>query len=332
LLTLFVFYPVFANAGFFSLSVIFGEDGVQIEESKISEQELNSQNVRLLESAININPDPDMGGADINTVEDKALVAESGVGGSFVEISEKKNNKISVYEVKEGDTLSQIATMFDVSVNTIRWANDFEGSIQPGQTLVILPITGLKHTVKNGGTIGDIADIYNGDAREIALFNGISEDKYLEAGEIIIVPDAVKEAHSSSSSMAHSHSPSQSSASGGSSWLIRPIDGGYRSQGLHGYNAVDLAAKSGTPIYAAASGKVIVAKNSGWNGGYGLYIVIEHSNGVQTLYSHNSANYVKVGQWVEQGQRIAAVGNTGRTIGPTGNHVHFEVRGAKNPF
>jgi LysM repeat protein len=327
-----VFYPFLAHAGFFSLSIIFGNDDTQIEEPVIEEKELNSQTIPLLRAAINLDPDPDKGGADINTVEDKALIAESGLGGSFVEIEEKKNNKISVYEVKEGDTLSQIASMFEVSVNTIRWANDFDGPIRPGQQLVILPITGLKHVVKSGGTVKDIAEIYGGDAREIALFNGIPEDKYLEKGELVIVPDAVKEAHShSSSAIVHSHSKSSSSG-GGSSWLIRPIDGGYKSQGIHGYNAVDLAAKSGTPIYAAAAGKVIVAKHSGWNGGYGLYIVIEHSNGVQTLYSHNSRNNVKVGQWVEQGQKIAEVGNTGRTIGPTGNHLHFEVRGATNPF
>ena len=329
ILTLFliIFYPIGVNAGFFSFSVIFGENGPQRKESEVSKKPLNSQTVPLLQAAINLDPDPAKGGADINTVEGKALIAESGVGGGFVGITEKKSNKISVYTVKEGDTLSQIASMFDVSVNTIRWANDFDGAIQPGQDLVILPITGITHTVKNGGTIQDIADIYEGDAREIALFNGIPEDKYLEAGEEIIVPDAIKESHSGSGTKVvdnhsdHSHSSLES-------WMIKPTKG-YRSQGIHGYNAVDLANNVGTPIYAAASGKVIMVRNSGWNGGYGLYVVIEHPNGVQTLYAHNSSNNVSVGQWVEQGELIARIGNTGKSTGP---HLHFEVRGATNPF
>jgi murein DD-endopeptidase MepM/ murein hydrolase activator NlpD len=104
---------------------------------------------------------------------------------------------------------------------------------------------------------------------------------------------------------------------------------GYRSQGIHGSNAIDIAAPEGTPIYASASGQILIVKGSGWNGGYGSYVVIEHSNGVQTLYAHNSKNVVGVGQWVEQGELIAYSGNTGRSTGP---HLHFEVRGAKNPF
>jgi LysM repeat protein len=305
--------------------MIFGENNTQRKEILTEEKNLNSQTIPLLQAAINIDPDPAKGGADINTLEDKALVAESGIGGGFVEISEKRNSKISVYEVKTGDTLTQIAEMFDVSVNTIRWANDFEGAIQPGQQLVILPVSGLSHTVKSGGTIKDIADIYEADVREIALFNGISEDKYLEAGEVVIVPHAEKAV--SNTSVATSSSSSSNSTGG--SWLVRPISGGYKSQGIHGYNAVDLASKPGASVFAAASGKVIIAKSSGWNGGYGLYVVIEHSNGVQTLYSHLSSVAVKSGQWVEQGRVIGGVGNTGKSTGP---HLHFEVRGAKNPF
>lgn len=333
LLFFIVFYPIGVHAGFFSLSVIFGQNNAQIKEAGLSQKELNSQNIPLLQAAINLDPDPAKGGADINTVENKALIAESGVGGGFVEISEKRNSKISVYTVKPGDTLSQIADMFDVSTNTIRWANDFSGSIQPGQELVILPISGLSHTVKSGGTIADIAKIYDADVREIALFNGISEDKYLEKGDVVIVPHAEKQApvSSSSKSIAKSNSTSSSSSSStSSSWLIRPVSGGYTSQGIHGYNAVDIAGlQRGAAIYASASGKVILAKSSGWNGGYGTYAVIEHSNGVQTLYAHMSSINVKTGQWVEQGQLLGGIGSTGRS---TGNHLHFEVRGGRNPF
>ncbi|HRH55479.1 MAG TPA: M23 family metallopeptidase, partial [Candidatus Paceibacterota bacterium] len=101
------------------------------------------------------------------------------------------------------------------------------------------------------------------------------------------------------------------------------------SQGIHGWNGVDMSAPSGTPIYAAAGGTVIVSRVGGWNGGYGNYVVIEHAGGVQTLYAHMATDSVSVGETVSRGQNIGTVGNTGQS---TGYHLHFEVRGAKNPF
>ena len=112
-------------------------------------------------------------------------------------------------------------------------------------------------------------------------------------------------------------------------YYLRPITAGRKTQGLHGYNGVDLADAYGTPIYAAAAGTVIISKDAGWNGGYGKYIVIQHNNGTQTLYSHNTENLAVEGQWVGRGQAIALMGFTGKATGP---HVHFEIRGAKNPF
>lgn len=110
---------------------------------------------------------------------------------------------------------------------------------------------------------------------------------------------------------------------------MRPLRGGVKSQGIHGYNGIDIAAPVGTPILASADGAVILARTSGYNGGYGLYVVIKHNNGTQTLYAHMSRVNVSVGQTVTQGEVIGAVGNTGRSTGP---HIHFEVRGARNPF
>jgi len=80
---------------------------------------------------------------------------------------------------------------------------------------------------------------------------------------------------------------------------------------------------------AAADGEVIVSRNSGWNGGYGSYVVLRHSNGTQTLYAHLNSTAVGVGEKVSQGDIVGYMGNTGKS---TGVHLHFEVRGAKNPF
>lgn len=86
------------------------------------------------------------------------------------------------------------------------------------------------------------------------------------------------------------------------------------------HKGIDIAAPRGTPIFAAAHGKVIF---SGRKGGYGKTVMLDHGAGVQTLYAHNSKIEVQEGDWVSQGQQISKVGNTGRSTGP---HLHYEVR------
>ena len=98
---------------------------------------------------------------------------------------------------------------------------------------------------------------------------------------------------------------------------------------IHGRNGVDVANSCGTPIYAAADGSVTSAKTSGWNGGFGKFLKILHSNGTETLYAHVSRLLVAAGEYVTKGQQIAVMGSTGRS---TGCHLHFEVHGAKNPL
>lgn len=325
--------PMLANAGIFSVTSLwgFGNTNTQLP----AKSEPNSQTVAVLKAATNNDPNPAKGGGDIVVVDNTALMASQSVTGDVVSVYRPKSDQISVYEVREGDSLSQIAEMFHVSANTIRWANDLDGAIQPGQTLVILPVTGVKHTIKYGGTVSDVAKLYNADAREIALFNGISVDATLDPGSEIVVPNGeirVEETENKKSTAvasSGSRSSASSAPSGGSTGLIHPLPSGVRTQGIHGYNAVDLGAPIGTGIRAAAAGQVIISRVGGWNGGYGNYVVIKHDNGVQTLYSHLNVVSVSSGQWVAQGESIGTVGNTGRSTGP---HLHFEVRGGRNPF
>lgn len=245
---------------------------------------------------------------------------QSQADGSFTEQHANIRGEISVYVVREGDTLSEIAGMFDVSQNTILWMNDIKRAdlIKPGMILNILPVTGVRHTVTKGDTLSSIAKAYHGDTQEIAAYNQIET---LKIGDTIVIPNGRIDS-----------APATSRANAGTAYamhLIRPIVNAVKTQGIHGHNAVDLAGPFGEPIRAAAAGKVIISAASGYNGGYGQYIVIKHPNGVQTLYSHLSKNLVQVGQTVSQGQTIGEEGNTGRSTGP---HLHFEVRGAVNPF
>ena len=321
-----VWLPLFVSAGMFS---IFTGDRIIIDNNPT---ESNSQNISVLDASQN--SIFAYGGGDIEIVDHSALVPDDSLLSKDIIIKKPENGKISVYEVREGDTLSQIADMFEVSVNTIRWANDFSGSIQPGQKLVILPVTGITHTIKYGGTIQDVADIYEADVTEIALFNGLDASVELEAGTEIIVPHVDHSfdndsdgGNKNSSEVNYASAPSSNIA--GNGYFTNPVPGAIITQGTHGYNGIDIGAPYGTPIYAAAAGKVITSKSGGWNGGYGNYVVISHPNGTQTLYSHQSSNSVYVGQTVERGEVIGYIGSTGRS---TGNHLHFEVRGASNPL
>lgn len=337
------------HAGIFSVSGLLKPKSVVAKE-QISESHLNSQNLNVLQGATHTDPNPIKGGGEIVLVDDVALMAQVGVSGEAPVLSGNKSNHISVYEVRPGDTLSQIADMFNVSMNTIRWANDFEGAIQPGQKLTILPVTGVQYKVKSGGSIADVAGKYvEGSeniaslAREVALFNGLEIDAELKAGDTIILPNVditpaepKKESPKKSSGSKSSGAKSSGVAVGTKAnvattagWLVHPVPGGVKTQSIHGYNGIDIGAPIGTPIRASAAGTVIVAKSAGWNGGYGQYVVIKHDNGVQTLYAHASAIFVTVGEYVAQGAQIANVGSSGNSTGP---HTHYEVRGASNPF
>ncbi len=266
-----------------------------------------------------------------NILDDNALLPMSGPSGSVADISHQKptSDQISVYVVREGDTLSQIAEMFNVTANTIKWGNDLtSNTLKVGETLVILPISGVKYTTVKGDTLASIAKKFKGDSEEIAAYNNIEVGSSLAVGTNIIIPDG-EILSAPSTSGARSSGGSTSGLKQYDGYYLRPIVGGRRSQGIHGYNAVDIAAPVGTPIYASASGEVIIARSGGWNGGYGTYIVIKHENGTQTLYAHNQSNVVSSGDTVSQGDLIGYVGSTGKV---TGAHLHFEIRGAKNPF
>ncbi len=292
---------------------------------------LSAQTVPLLRAAIHIDPNPSKGGGSV-LVESGALVPQDGPAGVGGEFFLPQNGEISVYVVREGDSLSQIAEMFGVSANTILWANDIKKAnlIKPGDSLVILPVSGVRHTVKKGDTVASIAKAYAGDVADIIAYNGLSSVEDIAVGESIVVPGGRLAAPAKKKAPA----PSRGGAGVGGGvatggYFTNPVPGSARTQGVHGYNGIDLGAGVGTSVRAAAAGEVLVSRASGWNGGYGNYIVIKHGNGTQTLYAHLSATYAVAGQSVARGEEIGAVGATGQATGP---HLHFEVRGGTNPF
>jgi murein DD-endopeptidase MepM/ murein hydrolase activator NlpD len=205
--------------------------------------------------------------------------------------------------------------------------------------LVIPPVSGLTYTIKKNDTISSIVAKYKANLADVLEYNDMSAaSTMLAVGDNIFIPNV----NISLTNTAGSASHTQTKFSNGTSPLIPgdggpsipgyyacPVQGSRLSQGLHGHNAVDLALGIGNPIDAAANGTVIIAKSGGWDGGYGNYVVISHPNGTETLYAHAKKLFVTAGEQVTQGEEIAEIGMTGETTGP---HLHFEVRGAANPF
>lgn len=322
-----------------SLSSFFGNlTSGEIVSAKVSESsKKNSQTMPLPIVAVNIDPNPERHYEIIPVVGGKTLASDLASSNQLIN---EYSPKISVYVVREGDTIGEIAKMYDVSVNTILWANNMNSKspLVVGQSLVILPVNGIKYTVRKGDSILLIAKKYNADVDDIYNYNDLDKKSTLIQGQVIIIPDA---------EMGIS-APTQ---------IVRALNGmivpedpllvnvrklplfedyyscpvsGILTQGLHGRNSVDLAAPIGTPVYASASGIVTVSKSNGtWNGGYGNFVVITHNNGTQTLYAHMKKVVVDADEQVNKGQLIGYVGISGLTTGP---HVHFEIRGAINPF
>jgi len=326
-----------------SFSSIFTGDQAYAETSsdtiKIPQIGDNSQTIALLQanvSSLSVLKGKDSSIDDNSTdniVSGTSLLSAVGPMG----VSDGKNtsdssfdfDQISVYVVRKGDSISQIADMFDVSTNTILWANDMKkgDKLVEGDTLMILPISGVKHIVLKGQTLKGIAKKYNVDVIDIASFNGLASNAQLALGDELIIPDAEMintEAPKPKTNPINTVKTTLKTLVG---YFINPVPGYKRvSQGLHGKNGVDLAAPTGTKIVAAASGTVLLARN-GYNGGYGNMVIIKHPNGTQTLYAHQSKIATKTGAKVSQGETIGYVGSTGHSTGP---HLHYEIHGARN--
>lgn len=131
-------------------------------------------------------------------------------------------------------------------------------------------------------------------------------------------------------------SPTDPDLASSKDYFSKPAQG-YNFGKIHNNNAVDIANSCGTTVFASAEGLVVPDKNypdgkTGWNGGYGSFVLIEHPSGAKTRYARLEKVSVEVGDFVKQGQKIGLMGSTGNVHGVTGCHLHFEVLGATNPF
>jgi len=237
----------------------------------------------------------------------------------------KPREEAITYTVEAGDTISSIAAGFGVSINTVLWENKISGLsvIRPGDQLTILPISGVSHTVAKNETLSSIASEYSSEVDDILDYNKLVSADQLQIGQKLIIPGGSitppKRSISSISSV-FSSSGSVGSSSRRIGGFIWPTTSKRITQYYHWrHHAIDIGGKTGTPVYASMSGKIVKA---GWSTGYGYNIIIDHSGGKKTLYAHLSKFYASYGQQVTQGDSIGAVGSTGWSTGP---HLHFEI-------
>jgi len=242
-------------------------------------------------------------------------------------ISQKPRDKAITYVVEKGDTVSTIAQKFDISEDTIRWTNDLDNdNIYVGDTLKILPVTGIDYKVVKGDTVYTIAKKLDTDPQKIVdfPFNDFAnpETFALVEGQRLIVPDGVKPSEQPfiTRQVYIAQGPSVFSASG-FTWPAH----GIVSQFASWYHmAIDIAGSNGTPVVAVQRGTVSNVSVGTWDGGYGTSLWIDHGNGFESHYAHLSGVNVGIGDTVVAGRTVLGwIGMTGRTTGP---HVHFEIR------
>lgn len=266
-------------------------------------------------------------GSDSNWKINSALAEQSITVDENVfqtKASVKPRDKTITYTVEKGDTLSTIATKFDISTETIKWANDLTSdSLTVGDELKILPVTGIYHKVAKGDTVYTIAKKYDTNPQQIVdfPFNEFAnpETFSLVEGQMLVVPDGVKPAEKPviRRQVYVAQGPVSSA---GFSWPVQGIISQFSSWY---HTALDIAAPIGTPIVAATSGRVVKASVGTWDGGYGTNLIIDNGQGYETHYTHMSALNLSVGDDVVGGKTIVGwIGMTGRTTGP---HLHFEI-------
>ncbi len=294
----------------------------------------------------------DQGSQQFLFVEEGFLMKSSSLG---VQGSRLAFNQGTIYRVKDGDSLETIAKQFSIAPQTILWANNLSehDSLQPGQDIIILPVDGVLHGVRSGQTLSQIAKLYGVSSDAIANQNHI-RNGLIVAGQEIIIPggkplpgsppavagvpgglqfgqklgtaDLRLKLNLGSDTVAQRATAPAVGASVTQSMLQWPCEDCNITQYFSpSHYALDIQTKGGGPIFAAADG-VVTRADYGWDGGYGNVIEIDHGNGMVTLYGHNKELYVKAGEHVKRGEKIAWMGHTGLVHGPTGIHTHFEVR------
>jgi murein DD-endopeptidase MepM/ murein hydrolase activator NlpD len=286
---------------------------------------------------------------DYTVLKNEGEKTNSRKGDSVISKLKRKDPRwhLSRYKIRKNDNLWKIAKRFGIRHTLIISVNSINNPdmLSPGKYIQVPTKSGYYHKVRKGDTLSGLSQKYGVRRERIVSHNNISRN-IIRLGERIFIPDAVKRESVSRKRRADqigkkkkqgkSHIASKKKSRMRFSWpLLGRITSGFgkRKDPISGkrrfHCGIDISANVGTPVKAAADGKVIY---SGWKAGYGNVVILRHKNGYISVYAHNSKNVVKLNRWVKRGQVIAKSGMTGAV---TGAHLHFEIRkyiNALNPM
>ncbi len=322
-------YPNQTYANIFSdlVNKVLGTSDKTAEASLYDDNEVvhNSQSMALLEPSLGTNIKAEKDTPIVNIIDDQALIASNGPLGPADDIEKyaSSSERIDIYKVKKGDTIEGIIKKFKMPKETLFYLNaDLRETdlLQIGQNIVILQTKDQPVVTKE-----PVKKVTTEAPKETKKEDVVMYTFDIDTKVPVDQPQNVS-----------NNEPNQQNGQSGAKttkdgyiWPF-PEGSGRISQGIHSDQAYDFAAPKGTPIYAIYDGTVLVSRSTGYNGGYGLYVVINFTDGRQAIFGHMSKVVAKAGDTVKQGDLIGYVGSTGKSTGP---HVHIGFRGSlPNPY
>lgn len=243
----------------------------------------------------------------------------TGTGGGDVSIDPSLFEALKVrdYVVRPGDTLSEIAAEFDLSMGTIASFNDITDArrMLVGSRYRIPNQDGQLHQVRRGESLSSISSRYDVSINRILDANDLASDT-ISVGQQLFIPEV--EMDETTLLMIKGELfvyPARGRLTDRFGYRHHPITGVW-----HMHNGIDIAGRIGTSVVAARSGTVVHVESQ--IGNYGRFVIMSHPGGFQTLYAHLDSFAVRRGQYVSTGQKIGELGNTGLSTGP---HLHFSI-------
>ncbi|MEC8893495.1 MAG: peptidoglycan DD-metalloendopeptidase family protein [Candidatus Poribacteria bacterium] len=247
----------------------------------------------------------------------------------FTEVNSAKFNvpikkptlAIETHLVKKNENLWKIAQNSGLDAFTLLSVNKLRNGnlIRPGQSIKVPNQRGILHKVVKDESLEEIAIRYQVSLEKIIESNGMLDPDTIYTGTELFIPDAKLNESFRKKLIPPPYKPkfvkpTPGRLTSGFGYRIHPI---LKKRRMH--KGIDIVSEYGSNVKAATGG---VVTYSGQMGSYGNLVVIDHQNGFETRYAHNSRLKVKKGEKVHQGQTIALVGNTGRS---NGTHLHFEI-------
>ena len=274
-------------------------------------------------------PVPDDGGSLGNLAMGRDSVIIKPVS---IPTSAPPNRKAIVYRVKDGDTLDTVSRAFGITLRELTWSNPgLRLPLKLGQSLDLPPMPGVVLTVKPGDSAASLAARYGVDPTDLLGFNSLRADQLAPGMKLVVPIDPAFGPNLPSGVPADPLHPGQLMCPiqgapiiqkfGPTSFALEPPYDGY----LHFHSGIDLLAGFGTPIVAAAGGKVTA---TGYADYFGMRVAITDSYGLVEIYAHMSLASTTVGQFIQQGQTLGFVGSTGLSIGA---HLHLQLEVAGVP-